>query len=118
MVQNNQKTNFHLVSHFGAIWAPATGPKKWAPSNGPKKLLQGPQVGGKFGPIPKLRNKPLTKLLGPFFLEKLSDTTRKIIGENCEKQPPLQNLVLGAFYEFGPVNYFSFHENGVYKHYG
>jgi hypothetical protein len=65
-------------------------------------------VGGKFGPIPKLKNKPLTKLLSPFFQEKLSETTRKIIGENCKKQPPLQNLVLGASYEFGPVDYFWF----------
>jgi hypothetical protein len=68
MVQNNQKTGFCTVfSHFGAIWAPP---------DGPKKVLKGPQVGGRFGPMSKLRNMPVTKLLGPFFWEKWSKTTK------------------------------------------
>tara|TARA_B110001454_G_scaffold175630_1_gene167436 strand:+ start:937 stop:1188 length:252 start_codon:yes stop_codon:yes gene_type:complete len=65
-------------------------------------------MGGKFGPIPKLKDKPLTKLLGPFFYGKWSKTTRIIIGKNGKKQPPLQNLVLGPFYEFGPVTFLVF----------
>jgi hypothetical protein len=43
--------------HFGAIWAPL---------NGPKKVPKNPQVGGGYGPMSKLKNKPLAKLLGPF----------------------------------------------------
>jgi hypothetical protein len=49
----------------------------WAPQNAPKKVPQGPQVGRTYGPISKLKNKPLTKLLGPYFYEKWSKTTRK-----------------------------------------
>ena len=54
--------------HFGAIWAPP---------NGPKKVLKDLQVEGTYGPMSKLKNKPLTKLFGPFFKEKWSETIRK-----------------------------------------
>jgi hypothetical protein len=57
-----------LFYHFGAIWE--------AP-NGPKKVLKGPQVGGMYDPMSKLKNKPLTKSIGPFLQEKWSKTTRK-----------------------------------------
>jgi hypothetical protein len=33
---------------------------------GPKKVLKGSQVGGTYGPMSKLKNKPLSELLGPF----------------------------------------------------
>jgi hypothetical protein len=68
IVRNNQKTGFHAVFLFVAIWAPPYGPKK---------VPKGPQVGETFGVMSKLKNKPLTKLLGLFFLEKWSETTRK-----------------------------------------
>jgi hypothetical protein len=48
---------FFSSSHFGAIWAL---------KNGPKKVLEGQLVGGTYGLITELKNKPLTKLLGPF----------------------------------------------------
>jgi hypothetical protein len=58
LVCNDQKTDFYAVfSHFGVIWATP---------NGPKKVLIGPQVGRTYGPMLKLKNKPLIKLLGPF----------------------------------------------------
>jgi hypothetical protein len=53
-------------SHFGTIWAP---------QNGPKNVPKGPQVSWTYGPMSERKNKPLTKLLGPFLLEKLSETT-------------------------------------------
>jgi hypothetical protein len=34
-------------------------------------------VGRMYGPMSKLKNKPLTKLSGPHFKEKLSETTKK-----------------------------------------
>jgi hypothetical protein len=37
------------------------------PQNGPKKVNKGPPVGMMYGPMSKLKNKSLTKLLGPFF---------------------------------------------------
>jgi hypothetical protein len=40
-------------------------------------MLKGLQVSKTYGPMSKLENKPLTKLLGPFLLEKLSETTKK-----------------------------------------
>jgi hypothetical protein len=59
MVRNNQKTGLYAVfSHFGATWAP---PK------GPEKVLEDSQVGGTYGPMSKLNDKPLTQLLGPSF---------------------------------------------------
>jgi hypothetical protein len=58
MVQNNQKTGFYVFFHFGAVWAPPTGPKK---------IPKGLQVDKTCGPMSKLENKPLTKLLSPFF---------------------------------------------------
>jgi hypothetical protein len=59
MVRNNPQTSFYAVfSILGAIWVP---------QNGPKKVLKGLQVGWTYGPMSKLKNKPLTKLLGPFF---------------------------------------------------
>jgi hypothetical protein len=60
MVQNNQKTGFYAV-FFGAIWGFLGTP------DGLKKVDKGPQVGGIYGPMSKLKNKPLTKSLGPFF---------------------------------------------------
>jgi hypothetical protein len=54
----NQVFILFFVYHFGAIWAPP---------NGPKQVPEGPQVGGTYGRITKLKNKPLTKLLGPFY---------------------------------------------------
>jgi hypothetical protein len=54
IVRNNQKTDFHdAFSHFGSIWAPPNGPK-WVPEDS--------QVGGMYGSMSELRNKPLTKL--------------------------------------------------------
>jgi hypothetical protein len=50
----------------------------WAPPNQPKKVNKGPQVGSLYGPMSKLKNKPLAKPLGPFFQEKWSKTTRKL----------------------------------------
>jgi hypothetical protein len=47
-----------LFFYLGAVWAPP---------NGPKKVAKGPQVGGRYGPMSKLKNKPQTKLLGAFF---------------------------------------------------
>jgi hypothetical protein len=44
--------------HFEAIWAP---------SNGPKMVDKGPQVGGMYGLMTKLKNESLTQSLGPFF---------------------------------------------------
>jgi hypothetical protein len=38
----------------------------WAPQNQPKKVSKGFQVGRMYGPMSKLRNKPLTKALGAF----------------------------------------------------
>jgi hypothetical protein len=43
--------------HFGFIWAP---------QNGPKKIYKGLQVGGMYGPLYKLKDRPLNKSLGPF----------------------------------------------------
>jgi hypothetical protein len=54
MVQNNQKSFFMLfwgiLGHFG-----------------PKKIQKGLQLGGMFGPMSELKNKPLTKSLGLLF---------------------------------------------------
>jgi hypothetical protein len=50
-----------FFSHFGAIWAPP---------NAPKKVLEGQQVGGMYGTMSELKNKPLTTLLGPFLSKK------------------------------------------------
>jgi hypothetical protein len=61
-------TRKQFFIYFGAIWAP---------SYGIEKVLKGLQVGGMHGPMYKLNNKPLTKLSGQFFWEKLSETTRK-----------------------------------------
>jgi hypothetical protein len=69
MVQNNKKQVFMLfIPHVGAIWAPP---------NEPKKVPKGSQVGRTYGPMRKLKDKHLTKLLGPFFKEKWFETTRK-----------------------------------------
>jgi hypothetical protein len=59
MVQNNQRTLFCAdFCHFEAIWAPQNGTKK--------VFKKGLQVGGMYGPLYKLKNKPLNKSLGPF----------------------------------------------------
>jgi hypothetical protein len=84
IVWNNQKTAFYagfFSLHLGVIWSPP---------NGPNKVSKGPQVGGRCGPMSKLENKPLTKLLASFFQEKLSKTTRK------------QLFMLG-FFNFGVI---------------
>jgi hypothetical protein len=47
--------------YFGAIWVPQMDP------NGPKRVLKGLQVGETYGEMSKLKNKPLTKLLGQSF---------------------------------------------------
>jgi hypothetical protein len=47
-----------VLGHFQAICTP---------SNGPKRIQTGPQLGGTYGPMSKLKKKPLTKSLGPFF---------------------------------------------------
>jgi hypothetical protein len=53
MVQNNQKTGIYAVfGHLGAIWTP-------------KKKNKSPQVGGMFGSMSEIRNKPHTKSFGP-----------------------------------------------------
>jgi hypothetical protein len=52
---------FYAVFFIFSIWA------IWAPPNGPKKVPEGQQVGETYGPMSELKNKPLTKLLGPFF---------------------------------------------------
>jgi hypothetical protein len=71
MLQNNQKTVFFYLAYdfFGAIWAP--------PSR-PRKVNKGQQIGGMYGSMSKLDDKPLTKSLGPFFKKKWSETTRKL----------------------------------------
>jgi hypothetical protein len=59
MVRNNPKTGFYAVfSILGAVWVAQSGPKK---------VPKGPQVGGTYGPMSKLKSKHLTKFLGPFF---------------------------------------------------
>jgi hypothetical protein len=69
MVHNNQKLFFMLfLYHVEAIWAPP---------NGPKKVSKDPHVGGMYGPMCKVKNKPLTKSLRPLFMDKWFETTRK-----------------------------------------
>jgi hypothetical protein len=58
MVQNNQKTGFMM---FLVILGPFRHPQMDL-----KKVDKGLQMGGMYGPMSKLRNKPLTKSLGPF----------------------------------------------------
>jgi hypothetical protein len=53
---------------FGAIWAPL---------NVPKKVSEGPQVGGTYGLMSELKNKPLTKL----FVGRIGFYR----GEHCQK---------------------------------
>jgi hypothetical protein len=52
------KQDFMGFFPFGAIWAPPYEPEK---------VPKGTQVGGMYGPMSKLNNKPLIKLSGPFF---------------------------------------------------
>jgi hypothetical protein len=49
--ENSFYADFFFI--FGPFWA--------------KKVLEGPQVGGTYGSMSELKDKPLTKLLGPFF---------------------------------------------------
>jgi hypothetical protein len=56
VVQKNQKIVFFIL--FLAICGP---------QNGPKMLHKGSQMGKMYGPMFKLKNKPLTKSLGPLF---------------------------------------------------
>jgi hypothetical protein len=46
-----------VFCHFGAVWAALNG---W------KSVPKHPQVGRMYGPIPKHKNKPLSKSLRPF----------------------------------------------------
>jgi hypothetical protein len=48
-----------------------------APPNGPKKILKVPQVGGMSLPMSDLKNKPLTKSLGLFFLREIIQNNQK-----------------------------------------
>jgi hypothetical protein len=59
IVQNNQKTSFRAVF---SILGPFGHPHR-----DPKREPKGPQVGETFGLMSKLKDKPLTKLLGLFF---------------------------------------------------
>ena len=59
IVHNNEKTGFYAVFF---ILGPFGHPQM-----NPKKVLKGPQVGRTYGPMSQLKNKPLSKLLGPFF---------------------------------------------------
>jgi hypothetical protein len=61
--ETNRKQVFMLFYYFGAIWAPP---------NGPKDL----QVSETFGPIAKLKNKPLTKI---FVLGKIVRNNQKTV---------------------------------------
>jgi hypothetical protein len=49
---------YAVLGQFGAIRAPP---------HGQKKVVKGPQVGGMYGSMLKLKNKPLTRSSGPFF---------------------------------------------------
>jgi hypothetical protein len=60
--EKGSKTTRKLFSYaafvfFGAIWALP---------NQPKKVPKGLKVGDMYGPMSKLENKPLTKVLGAF----------------------------------------------------
>jgi hypothetical protein len=50
IVRNNQKTGFYAVFSFilGPFW----------PLNGPKKVFKGMQVGGTYGLMSELKDKP------------------------------------------------------------
>jgi hypothetical protein len=43
----------------------------------PKTIYKDPQVGRIYGPLSELKNKPLTKLLGPFLLEETIQNNQK-----------------------------------------
>jgi hypothetical protein len=76
MVQNKQKKGFCAIfGHFGA------------PSNRPKKIHKILQVSGMSRLMSELKNKPLTKSLGPFFFRR-----------NSPKQP--ENSFFNSFWLF------------------
>jgi hypothetical protein len=56
---------------FLVIWGPFGHPSK------PQKIHKGLQVGGMYGLMSKLENKPLTKSLGPFFCGKIVQNDQK-----------------------------------------
>jgi|TARA_B110001454_G_scaffold175630_1_gene167435 hypothetical protein len=58
IVQNNKRTGFYAVFYF------ILGP--FGHLKCPKKVLKGLHVARTYGPISKLENNPLNKLLGPF----------------------------------------------------
>jgi hypothetical protein len=62
----------------------------WAPKNGPKEVPKGPQVGYMYSSMYTIKNKPLTKSLGPFFKEKWSKTSAK-------------QVFYPVFYHFGAI---------------
>jgi hypothetical protein len=43
----------------------------------PKKIYKDPQVGRMYGPLSELKNKPLTKSLGPFLLGETIQNNQK-----------------------------------------
>jgi len=55
MVQNSQKIFLYAV--LGHLGTP----------NGPKKVVKDQQVGWMYGLMSELKNRPLTKSVGPFF---------------------------------------------------
>ena len=60
MVQNNHKKVFFMLFFVNV------GPLGH-PQMDKKKVDKGLQVGGMYGPMSKLKDKPLTKSLGPLF---------------------------------------------------
>jgi hypothetical protein len=54
-ITTRKQVCYAVFHHFGA------------PPNGPEKIDKGPQVGRMYGLMSELKNKPLTKYLGPFF---------------------------------------------------
>jgi hypothetical protein len=51
----------------------------WAPPNQPKNVQNGPKMGRMYGPMFKLKNKPLTESLGPIFKKKWSETNGNLV---------------------------------------
>jgi hypothetical protein len=69
--------------------------------NGPKKVIKGPQVGGTYDPMSKLKNKPLTKLLGPFS------------GEIVQNNQKTGLYAVFFFFIFGPFGHLKWTQKGT-----
>jgi hypothetical protein len=54
--------------HFRALWAP---------QNGTKEVLEGQQVGGTYGPMSELKNKPPYKIIRVFHLGEVVRNNQK-----------------------------------------